>query len=233
MLAAAMVLGTTIAAVAQDAGAGQAAPELKSDKDKFSYALGMNFGGGFKKQGLDVDPEVFAKAFAEAYAGGKTAMTEDQMRALLQAKATEIHQKQAAEQVEKASAFLAANKTKEGVVELPSGLQYKILKQGTGEKPKVDDTVVCNYKGTLIDGTEFDASDKHGGPATFAVKGVIAGWTEALQLMPVGSKWQLFVPANLAYGQNGPPGIGPNQTLIFEVELVSIKKTDAPASGSK
>ena len=241
MLAAAMVLGTTIAAVAQGtAGAGQAAPELKSDKDKFSYALGMNFGGGFKKQGLDVDPALFAKAFAEAYTGSKTAMTEEEMRGLLQAKATELRQKQASEQAEKAAsaqkdgeAFLSANKSKDGVVALPSGLQYKILKAGTGQKPTADDTVVCNYKGTLIDGTEFDASDKHGGPATFAVKGVIAGWTEALQLMPVGSKWQLFVPANLAYGQNGPPGIGANATLIFEVELVSIKKADAPASGSK
>lgn len=235
-----MVLGTTIAAVAQGAaGAGQTAPELKSDKDKFSYALGMNFGGGFKKQGLDVDPAVFAKAFAEAYAGSKTAMTEDEMRGLLQAKATELRQKQQAEQAEKAAsaqkegeAFLAANKAKDGVVALPSGLQYKILKAGTGQKPTADDTVVCNYKGNLIDGTEFDASDKHGGPATFTVKGVIAGWTEALQLMPVGSKWQLFVPSNLAYGQNGPPGIGANQTLIFEVELVSIKKADAPATGA-
>ena len=126
-------------------------------------------------------------------------------------------------------AFLAANKTNEGVVTLPSGLQYKILKVGTGEKPTLDDTVVCNYKGTLINGTEFDASEKHGGPSTFPVKGVIAGWTEALQLMPVGSKWQLFVPSSLAYGPNGPGDIGPNATLIFEVELVSIQKTPAAA----
>ena len=115
---------------------------------------------------------------------------------------------------------------------LPSGLQYKILKQGTGDKPALEDTVICNYKGTLIDGTEFDASEKHGGPATFPVKGVIAGWTEALQLMPVGSKWQLFVPSSLAYGAQGPPGIGPNATLIFEVELVSIQKAAAPAAAA-
>jgi FKBP-type peptidyl-prolyl cis-trans isomerase FklB len=129
--------------------------------------------------------------------------------------------------------FLVENKTREGVVALPSGLQYKILKQGTGDKPTLEDTVICNYKGTLINGTEFDASDKHGGAASFQVKGVIGGWTEALQLMPVGSKWQLFVPSNLAYGPQGPPDIGPNATLIFEVELVSIQKAAAPAAGGQ
>jgi len=234
MLATAMALLTTTAAVAQDA-----APELKTDKDKFSYALGMNFGESFRKQGLDVDPAVFVKAFAEAFNTGKTAMSEEDMKAVLTAASQEIRKKQAAVQAEKAEKskkegdeFLAANKTKESVVALPSGLQYKILKQGTGEKPTLDDTVVCNYKGTLINGTVFDASEKHGGPATFPVKGVIPGWTEALQLMPVGSKWQLFVPANLAYGEQGPGDIGPNATLIFEVELVSIQKAGAPATAA-
>jgi FKBP-type peptidyl-prolyl cis-trans isomerase FklB len=240
MLATAMALLTTTAALAQDA----AAPELKTDKDKLSYALGMNFGEQFRKQGLDMDPALFAKAFAEAFNTGKTAMSEDDMKAVLTSAAQEIRKKQAAVQAEKADKaqkdgekFLADNKTKENVVTLPSGLQYKILKQGAGDKPGPEDTVICNYKGTLIDGTEFDASEKHGGPATFPVKGVIAGWTEALQLMPVGSKWQLFVPSNLAYGPQGPGEIGPNATLIFEVELVSIQKTAAPApagpSGSK
>jgi FKBP-type peptidyl-prolyl cis-trans isomerase FklB len=240
MLAAAMALVTTTLAVAQDAaGAGQAAPEFKTDKDKFSYALGMNFGENFRKQGLDLDPAVFAKAFAEAFSTGKTSMSEQDMTTVLTAAAQEIRKKQAAvvaEKSEKAQkegeAFLADNKTKEGVVTLPSGLQYKILKAGTGEKPTLEDTVQCNYKGTLINGTEFDASEKHGGPASFPVKGVIAGWTEALQLMPVGSKWQLFVPSNLAYGPQGPPDIGPNATLIFEVELVSIQKAAAPAPGA-
>ena len=201
ILAAAIVLLLSFAAAAQDA------PELKTDKDKFSYALGMNIGENFHKQGLELDPAVFAKAFAESFNGGETAMTDQEMQTLLTAAAQEIRKKQAAQQAEKGAAaqkegeaFLAANKTKEGVVTLPSGLQYKILKAGTGEKPTLDDMVVCNYKGTLINGTEFDASEKHGGPATFPVKGVIAGWTEALQLMPVGSKWQLFVPSNLAYG---------------------------------
>ena len=232
-LAAAMVLLTSFAAAAQNA------PELKTDKDKFSYALGMNFGEGFRKQGLAVDPAVFAKAFTESFNGGKTAMTDQEMQTLLQAASQEIRKKQAAQLAEKGEAaqkegeaFLAANKTKEGVVTLPSGLQYKILKAGTGEKATLDDTVVCNYKGTLINGTEFDASEKHGGPATFPVKGVIAGWTEALQLMPAGSKWQLFVPSNLAYGANGPGDIGPNATLIFEVELVSIQKASVPTAGA-
>jgi FKBP-type peptidyl-prolyl cis-trans isomerase FklB len=232
ILAAAIVLLASFAA-AQDA------PELKTDKDKFSYAVGMNIGENFRKQGLDVDPAVFAKAFADALSAGKTDMTDQEAQALLMAKSQEIRQKQAALQAEKAAAaqkegdeFLAANKTKEGVVALPSGLQYKVLKAGTGEKPTADDTVVCNYKGTLINGTEFDASDKHGGPATFPVKGVIPGWTEALQLMQAGSKWQLFVPSNLAYGPQGPGDIGPNATLIFEVELVSIQKAAAPAAGT-
>ena len=235
MLATAMALLTTIVAVAQDT-----APEPKTDKDKFSYALGMNFGENFRKQGVDVDPAVFAKAFAEAFNTGKTAMSDEDMKTVLTAAAQDIRKKQAAVQAEKAEQaqkdgekFLAENKTKDSVVTLPSGLQYKILKQGTGEKPGPEDTVVCNYKGTLINGTEFDASEKHGGPATFPVKGVIPGWTEALQLMQVGSKWQLFVPANLAYGAQGPPDIGPNATLIFEVELVSIQKAAAPAAGGQ
>lgn len=235
ILATVLALPATIVAVAQDT-----APELKTEKDKFSYALGMNFGENFRKQGLELDPAVFSKAFAEAFTSGKTAMSEDDMKAVLTAAAQEIRKKQAAVQAEKAQQaqaegekFLADNKAKEGVVALPSGLQYKILKQGTGEKPTADDTVICNYKGTLINGTEFDASDKHGGPATFPVKGVIPGWTEALQLMPTGSKWQLFVPANLAYGAQGPPDIGPNATLIFEVELVSVQKAAAPASAGQ
>ena len=131
-------------------------------------------------------------------------------------------------------AFLAANKTKDGVVTLPSGLQYKILTQGTGPKPTPTDSVVCNYKGTLLNGTEFDSSYKRGQPATFPVGGVIKGWTEALQLMPVGSKWQLFVPSDLAYGQRGPGGgIGPNSTLVFEVELISIKSKPPKDGGAE
>jgi len=229
IMAAAIVLLLSFAAAAQDA------PELKTDKDKFSYALGMKIAENFHKQGLDLDPTVFGKAFAESFNGGKTALTDQEMETLLAAASQEIRKKQAERGVaaqKEGEAFLAANKTKEGVVTLPSGLQYKILKAGTGEKATRDDTVVCNYKGSLINGTEFDASEKHGGPVTFPVKGVIAGWTEALQLMPVGSKWQLFVPSNLAYGANGPGDIGPNATLIFEVELMSIQKAAVPTVGA-
>ncbi|MGA3083061.1 MAG: FKBP-type peptidyl-prolyl cis-trans isomerase [Terracidiphilus sp.] len=233
ILAAAIVLLPSFVAAAQDA------PELKTDKDKFSYALGMKVAESYHRQGVELDPALFMKAFAEAFNGGKTALTDQEMDAVLTAAGQEMRKKQAAQQAEKGAAaqkegeaFLAANKAKDGVVTLPSGLQYKILTAGTGDKPTLGDTVVCNYKGTLINGTEFDASEKHGGPLTFPVKGVIAGWTEALQLMPVGSKWQLFVPSNLAYGANGPASIGPNATLIFEVELVSIKKADAPAAGA-
>ena len=201
----------------------------------------MNFGENLRKQGLELDPAMFGKAFAESFNGGKTAMTDQEMQTLLMAASQEIRKKQAAQQAEKGAAaqkegdaFLAANKAKEGVVTLPSGLEYKILKPGTGEKPTLDDSVVCNYKGSLINGVEFDASEKHGGPATFPVKGVIAGWTEALQLMPVGSKWQLFVPSKLAYGAQGPGDIGPNATLIFEVELVSIQMAaSAGTAGSR
>jgi FKBP-type peptidyl-prolyl cis-trans isomerase FklB len=131
-------------------------------------------------------------------------------------------------------AFLAANKGKDGVVTLPSGLQYKIIKEGTGPKPTTNDTVMCNYKGTLIDGKEFDSSYKRGQPATFPVGGVIKGWTEALQLMPVGSKWQLFIPSDLAYGDRGAGAdIGPGSTLIFEVELMSIEAKNADKGGDK
>ena len=212
-----------------------AAPKI--DKDKFSYALGMQFGESFKKQSLELDPATFSKAFADAYNGGTLTMSEEDMKAILTVASQEFKKKQMAMAAEKAAQaqkdgekFLADNKTKEGVVTLPSGLQYKILKAGTGEKPTAADTVSCNYRGTLIDGTEFDASAKHGGPASFPVGQVIPAWTEALQLMAVGSKWQLFVPSQLGYGPQGSgPDIGPNATLIFEVELVSIQK--APAAG--
>jgi len=220
----------TIPAAAQDS------PAFKTAKEKFSYALGMEIGSGFRKQALDLDPETLGKGFADAFAGGKTLLTEDEMRAVLASAQEEYKKKQAALRAEKAQAalkegeeFLAANKSKEGVVTLPSGLQYKILKEGTGEKPGFDETVVCNYRGTLLDGTEFDSSAKHNGSATFPLKGVIKGWAEALQLMPVGAKWQLFVPPQLAYGENGAGQIiPPNSTLVFEVELLAIKENQGP-----
>ncbi len=203
---------------------------LKTQKDKISYAIGMNVGTNLRRDALDVDPTLLTRGLQDALAGSKPLLTEEEARTLLTQLQADMRKKQAekAQQTGTANktegeAFLAANKTKEGVVTLPSGLQYKILKAGTGPKPTANDSVVCNYRGTLINGPEFDSSYKRGEPATFPVSGVIKGWTEALQLMPVGSKWQLFVPSNLAYGDRGAgPEIGPNATLIFEVELLSI-----------
>ncbi|MGA8432929.1 MAG: FKBP-type peptidyl-prolyl cis-trans isomerase [Candidatus Sulfotelmatobacter sp.] len=202
---------------------------LKTEKEKFSYALGMNIGASMKRQEVSVDPAILARGLKDSLAGGKTILTEDEARATLTQMQNEMRQKMQAKSQEEAGgnkklgdAFLAENKTKEGVVTLPSGLQYKILTTGTGPKPAATDSVVCNYKGTLIDGKEFDSSYKRGQPVTFPVTGVIKGWTEALQLMPAGSKWQLFIPSDLAYGDAGRPGIPPGATLVFEVELVSI-----------
>ncbi len=215
---------------------------LKTEKDKTSYAIGMNIGKSMNKNSMDVDPAIVARGIKDALAGGKTLLTDDEAKAVMTTFQTEMRKKvedkmqeTAATNKKEGDAFLAANKGKEGVVTLPSGLQYKILTQGTGPKPTAQDTVECNYKGTLIDGTEFDSSAKHGGkPATFPVGGVIKGWTEALQLMPVGSKWQLYIPSDLAYGQRGAGGvIGPNATLIFDIELISIQAKPAAAAPSK
>ncbi|HZD93468.1 MAG TPA: FKBP-type peptidyl-prolyl cis-trans isomerase, partial [Candidatus Sulfotelmatobacter sp.] len=221
----------------------ESAPAFTSQKDRMSYAVGMNVADTLRNQKLDLNPEAVAQGLRDALSGGKTQMSEpeaDSMVMILQSevKARKQAEQQQAEQQTKATkqeqageankkegeTFLAANKTKEGVVTLPSGLQYKILKQGDGPKPAAADSVVCSYRGTLINGTEFDSSYKRGQPATFPVSGVIKGWTEALQLMPVGSKWQLFIPSDLAYGPRGAGGvIGPSATLIFEVELISIQ----------
>jgi FKBP-type peptidyl-prolyl cis-trans isomerase FklB len=210
---------------------------LKTAKQKRSYAIGADIGkkvgGQLKAQSVELDPAMVARGMRDALSGAKSAMTDEEIRATLTELRTQLQQKQAAvaqeasaKNKQEGEAFLAANKGKEGVVTLPSGLQYKVLKQGEGKKPSATDTVQCNYRGTLIDGTEFDSSAKHGGaPATFPVNGVIKGWTEALQLMPVGSKYQLFIPSDLAYGDRGMGGsIGPGATLIFEVELVSIQE---------
>jgi len=210
-------------------------PPLTTDKQKQSYALGMNIGRGLSRQQVDVDPVVLARGLRDTLAGAKPLLTDEEAQTALTQLQTAVKTKEEAEAQKAGEAnmkegqdFLAENKTKDGVVTLSSGLQYKILTPGTGPKPTADDTVVCNYRGTFIDGTEFDSSYKRNQPATFPVKGVIKGWTEALQLMPVGSKWQLFIPPDLAYGSRGAGGvIGPNKTLVFEVELLSIqpKKT--------
>lgn len=212
---------------------------LNDEKAKVSYALGMSIGSGVKAQSIEIDEAAFDKGFRDAAFGPTTVITQEQMGIIINAWKVEMrnkaqeHAKLVADTNKKeGDAFLDANKSKEGVVVLPSGLQYKILAAGAGPKPAATDTVTCNYRGTLIDGTEFDSSAKHGGqPSTFPVTGVIKAWTEALELMPVGSKWQLFVPSDLAYGERGTPGgpIGPNAALVFEVELVSIKEKPQPA----
>jgi len=212
---------------------------FKSQAQKTSYAIGMSLGRSFRRQSLDIDFEALEQGIKDELAGSKTLLTDTELQATLAQLQTDLRKKQQEKQQELAAknkkegdAFLEANKAKEGVVVLPSGLQYKILQVGTGPKPAASDSVVCNYRGTLIDGTEFDSSYKRGQPATFGVSRVIKGWTEALQLMPVGSKWQLFVPADLAYAERGNgPTIGPNSTLIFEVELISIQEKAAPAAG--
>jgi FKBP-type peptidyl-prolyl cis-trans isomerase FklB len=209
---------------------------LKTQKEKASYALGMNIGNGFKRQGVPVDPALVARGLRDAMNGAKPLLSDQDAQAALTQLKNEMNTKMQAQQQEMQAkaheaaagnkkigdAFLAANKAKDGVVTLPSGLQYKILTAGTGSKPTASDTVTCNYKGALVDGTEFDSSYKRGEPASFAVGGVIKGWTEALQLMPTGSKWQLVIPSDLAYGDAGRPGIPPGATLVFEVELISI-----------
>jgi FKBP-type peptidyl-prolyl cis-trans isomerase FklB len=210
---------------------------LKTEKDKVSYAIGMNMGKSMSKNAVDIDPNILVRGMKDALAG-KAQMTDDEVKTVMTAFQGEMKKKQEEKMQEAAAtnkkdgdAFLAANKAKAGVVTLPSGLQYKIITEGNGPKPTAQDTVQCNYKGTLLDGTEFDSTAKHGGkPATFPVGGVIKGWTEALQLMPVGSKWQLYIPSDLAYGARGAGGaIGPNATLIFDVELVSIQPKPAAA----
>jgi FKBP-type peptidyl-prolyl cis-trans isomerase FklB len=207
------------------------APELKTDKEKLSYSIGMDIGGNLKRGSIEVDPDLLAKGLKDSYGGGKTILTEEEARKTIEefqktlmAKQAETMKKLAEKNKGEGEKFLAENGKKEGVKTLPSGLQYKEITPGTGKSPKSTDTVTTHYKGTLIDGTEFDSSYKRGEPVSFPVSGVIAGWTEALQLMKEGAKWQLFVPSNLAYGERGAGReIGPNVTLIFEVELISVK----------
>ncbi len=219
--------------------AAQTSSAPKTDKEKLGYALGVDVGQTLKSQPIDFDTPSFLAAVKDTLTGGQMAMTNDQVKEVLTNFSNQMRAKQqdaqskasagnaAGAEKNKATgtAFLAANKAKPGVQTLPDGLQYKVVTDGSGPMPKSTDTVTVKYRGTLIDGTEFDASEKHGGTATFPVDGVIKGWTEALQKMKVGSKWQLFIPSELAYGDRAVGGdIQPGSTLIFDVELVSIGK---------
>ena len=223
-----MLLGVVL--LASQAGA-EEKKAFQTPKEKQSYSIGADIGNKLKSQSIDVDPDALAQGLKDAISGNKLLMTEQEIKESLSSLQKEMMEKQAErtkqlseKNKKEGDAFLAENRKKEGVKTLPSGLQYKVITEGTGKTPKAEDTVITNYRGTLIDGTEFDSSYKRGQPATFPVKGVIPGWTEALQLMKEGSKWELFIPASLAYGERGAGNvIGPYATLIFEIELISVK----------
>lgn len=208
--------------------------ELKTRKEKESYSLGWDIGSTLKRQEIDVSLEELYRGMKDALTGNRPIMSEQDMRDSIIALSERVTAKRqekmkalAEKNRKEGEAFLAKNRKEKDVKTLPSGLQYKILKEGDGASPKITDMVTVNYKGMLIDGTEFDSSYRRGAPATFPVNGVIKGWTEALQLMKEGSKWQLFIPSELAYGEKGSaPVIGPNSVLIFEVELISVKKAE-------
>jgi FKBP-type peptidyl-prolyl cis-trans isomerase FklB len=212
--------------------AGEQVP-LKDQKDKISYIIGLEVGNNLKNRSIEIDPDLFIKGMKDAFAGNKPLMSEEEMNKTktdfaqeMQKKHEEEMKKSAEKNKKEEEAFFEENKKKEGVITLPSGLQYKVVTEGKGKTPKLTDTVTVNYRGTLINGTEFDSSYKRGQPATFPVKGVIPGWTEALQLMKEGSKWQLFIPSKLGYGEKGAGSvIGPDAALIFDVELISVKES--------
>ncbi|MEP0773823.1 MAG: FKBP-type peptidyl-prolyl cis-trans isomerase [Acidobacteriota bacterium] len=219
-----MMLATTVALAAEP-------PAFKSNEDKASYAIGLQIARNMKAQGVPLNVDAFSQGFKAGYADGKPLLSDEELQQTLQefqmammAKQQQAMAAEGAKNREAGKAFLAANKAKQGVVELPSGLQYKVIKAGTGKKPTADSTVRVHYRGTLLDGTEFDSSYKRGEPAEFPLGGVIKGWTEALQLMQEGAKWELYIPASLAYGDQGAGGvIKPGSTLIFEVELLEVK----------
>ena len=209
---------------------------LKDTKDKVSYSIGLNIGFNFKKQNLPLNTDALLAGVKDALTDKKPLLSENEVRETMTAWSKEVADKQKVAGEKNAAdgeKFLAENKKKDGVKTTATGLQYKVLKEGTGPQPATTDTVTVNYRGTLIDGAEFDSSYKRGEPATFPVQGVIKGWTEALQLMKKGSKYQLFIPSSLAYGERAmPPDIAANSTLVFEVELLEIKAAGAGASPS-
>jgi FKBP-type peptidyl-prolyl cis-trans isomerase FklB len=221
--------------------ADEKAEMFKTEMDKVSYIIGTQIGGNLKKAEIDVNLELLIQGLRDTLEGKEPALSEAEMQKVysawqqkMRAEQLARQKKLAAENLAAGTAFLEANKAKEGVKVLPSGLQYKVITEGTGNTPTADDKVKTHYRGTLIDGTEFDSSYKRNKPTEFRVKGVIKGWTEALQLMKEGGKWELYVPANIAYGERGrPPRIPPNSTLIFEIELIEIVKPAEPTEEVK
>ena len=198
--------------------------EFKGQVEKFSYALGLSISGNLIQSGVkSIDPENFMMALSDVFSGNEPKINVEDANQILQDFMEQQQSTEGKSNLEEGMAFLAENREKEGVIETASGLQYSVINEGDGEKPGPEDQVKCHYHGTLIDGTVFDSSVQRGEPATFPVNGVIQGWVEALQMMPVGAKWRLYVPSDLAYGDRGAGGaIGPNTTLIFDVELLEI-----------
>jgi FKBP-type peptidyl-prolyl cis-trans isomerase len=227
----------TAAPAAAGAAAKDAKPPVAIDRNKVSTMVGMDIGRGLTQIKDDIDIKVVEQALEQTLKGEKTSLTQEEALQVRQAYMQQMQAKRVAEQKAAAeknkgegTAFLAKNKAKSGVKTTASGLQYEVEKEGTGPKPKATDTVKVNYLGTKIDGTKFDSSYDRGQPATFPLNGVIKGWSEGLQLMPVGSKYKFYVPADLAYGENAPGPIGPNATLIFEVELLGIEDASKAAA---
>lgn len=209
---------------------------FKDNKEKFSYALGMSLGNNLRRSGIpldEIDPNAIMQGVKDGYDLSKARLSENEARDIIMSTQREARTRLAEKNKKDGEKFLEENKKKEGVVTLPSGLQYKVLAEGSGESPKPNDMVTVNYRGTLIDGTEFDSSYKRGQPAKFGVNGVIKGWSEALQLMKPGAKWQLFIPPELAYGERGSGlAIGPNSTLVFDVELLSVEQRPTTSTSS-
>jgi len=219
-LVAALCAGMACGALAADQA------QFKNENDKASYALGLNIGKQLKQNDAEIDLDVYIRGLKEGLAG-KGTLSDEEIRSTLMAWQQGMRTRSLEKKKKEGETFLAENKKKEGVTVTPSGLQYKVLTKGTGKTPTSNDTVVCHYRGSLIDGTEFDSSYKNAKPAEFPVLGVIKGWTEALQMMPTGSKWQLVIPSELAYGERGNPRIPGGSVLLFDIELVDIKKPDA------
>jgi FKBP-type peptidyl-prolyl cis-trans isomerase FklB len=233
------------AGILSSAFAADTTATLKTDKEKLSYSIGMDIGQNLKRSQVDVDPETLSKGLKDFLTGGKTLLTEEQKRDVMTNFQKEMREKQMARMKDQSKeagdknkkegeTFLAENKKKPGVITTPSGLQYKVITMGTGPKPKTNDTVITHYRGTFIDGKEFDSSYKRGEPFVTPVTKVIKGWTEALMMMPVGSKWQLVLPPDIAYGQGGM-GIPPNSVLQFDMELIGIQEPgkEAKPAGQK
>lgn len=238
ILAGLLVLTAPALAPAQDEKPAGSAPKTQVE-GQVSYILGFNLGGNLKDDPFQLDIDRFVKGFRDALEGAEPEMSDEQMQEIMQAFQQQMleqerarMEQESADNEKEGAAYLEKNKAREGVTTTASGLQYEVVKAGKGPKPAATDTVTVHYNGTLIDGTKFDSSYDRGQPATFPVSGVIPGWTEALQLMPVGSTWKIAVPSNLAYGPRGAGGvIGPNQTLLFDVELLSIGEKEKAGAG--